>query len=79
MAKSVIKIIGEQQGLENNYVLFFDKSIDFLNLGDIVKRVDKDIYYEITNTPGETETPKASSLNLKKATLKRYVLPKEVI
>ncbi len=78
-ATGSIKIIAEQKGLENNYILFFDKDIDFLNLGDIVKRIDKDLYYEIINTPGEVETPKASSLNLKKAILKRYVLPKEVI
>ena len=77
-AKSTIKIIADQEGLENNYVLFFDKDIDLFQ-GDIVKRVDKNLYYEIISTPGETETPKASSLNLKKAILKRYVLPKEVI
>ena len=78
-ATGTIKIIADQKGLENNYVLFFDKEIEFLSLGDIVKRIDKGLYYEIVNTPGEVETPKASSLNLKKAMLKRYVLPKEVI
>lgn len=69
--------LGEQYSALNTYSLLFPKEI-VLELGDVIRKVETNKYYEVINDPSDFKTPKNSSLNLKKAIVTRYILPKEV-
>lgn len=73
--KTSSELVAGQEGIKNDYNLCTSKEV-VIKLGDIIKSASSNSYYKVTNYPEDYKTPKKSSLNLKQATLKRYILPK---